>query len=226
MPNHMVTANFEEFPERLHPFRSILEGRSMIVRKVKILPVECIARGYLIGSGWNDYQAHGAVCGLHLRDGYQMADQLDEPIFTPATKAESGHDMNISFDETKKIIGEDLAIQIRDATLRLYANATSRAKTRGILIADTKFEFGICEGKLVLADEALTPDSSRFWPADTYQPGNAPPSFDKQYIRDYLDALDWDKTPPAPPLPETVIQQSARKYQEAFQRLTGTEPRF
>jgi len=155
-----------------------------------------------------------------------MAGQLDEPIFTPATKAESGHDMNISFDETKKIIGEDLAIQIRDATLRLYANATSRAKTRGILIADTKFEFGICEGKLVLADEALTPDSSRFWPADTYQPGNAPPSFDKQYIRDYLDALDWDKTPPAPPLPETVIQQSARKYQEAFQRLTGTEPRF
>ena len=214
----------EEFPDTLRPFREVLRGRSMIVRKAEMLPVECIARGYLAGSGWKEYQTDGTVCGIPLRPGYRLADRLDEPIFTPATKAESGHDINIPFEAMAGMVGPELAAQARSLTLQLYSTAAAHARDRGILIADTKFEFGLLDGRLVLADEALTPDSSRFWPAATWQPGIAPPSYDKQFVRDYLETLDWDKMPPAPPLPPDVIRQTADKYREAFRILTGADP--
>jgi phosphoribosylaminoimidazole-succinocarboxamide synthase len=202
--------------------RAQAEGRGIIVKKLKALPVEAIVRGYLIGSGWKDYQKTGAVCGIKLPEGLQMADKLPEAIYTPSTKADVGdHDENVDFDYTCKLIGEDLASQVRDVSLKLYTEAATYALERGIIIADTKFEFGVDEnGTLTLIDEALTPDSSRFWPADQYQPGISPPSFDKQYVRDYLETLDWDKKAPGPKLPEEVIQKTAEKYREALTRLT------
>jgi phosphoribosylaminoimidazole-succinocarboxamide synthase len=199
-----------------------VKDRSIVVKKLKPLPIEAVVRGYLIGSGWKDYQKTGAVCGITLAKGLQQAQKLPEPIFTPATKAESGHDENISFGETVKLIGKEVAEKVRDVSIRLYKEASDYAATRGIIIADTKFEFGTdANGNLVLIDEALTADSSRFWPADSYQVGISPPSFDKQYVRDYLETLDWDKTPPAPKLPPEVIAKTSQKYCEALERLTG-----
>jgi len=199
-----------------------VKGRSMVVKKLKPLPIEAVVRGYLIGSGWKDYQKTGAVCGIALPKGLAQAQKLPEPIFTPATKAESGHDENISFEEAAKLIGRETAEKVRDISIRLYKEASEYAAKKGILIADTKFEFGIDEqGKLVLIDEALTADSSRFWPADSYRVGSSPPSFDKQYVRDYLETLGWDKTPPAPRLPAEVIARTSQKYREALERLTG-----
>ena len=199
-----------------------VKGRSIVVRKLKPLPIEAVVRGYIIGSGWNDYQKTGKVCGIELPKGLQQAQKLPQPIFTPATKAESGHDENIAFEEVVKLIGKDLAEKVRDISIRLYQEASEYAATRGIIIADTKFEFGTdARGDLVLIDEVLTADSSRFWPADSYQVGISPPSFDKQYVRDYLETLDWDKTPPAPSLPPEVIAKTSQKYREALERLTG-----
>ena len=203
--------------------RAALGDRALIVRKLRPLPVEAIVRGYLIGSGWKDYQKTGAVCGIALPAGLRMADRLPEAIYTPSTKAEIGeHDLNIGFDETVGLLGAELAAQVRDVALRIYTEAAAYARERGIIIADTKFEFGLDDaGRLHLIDEVLTPDSSRFWPADQYQPGSSPPSFDKQYVRDYLETLDWDKKAPGPALPEEVIRRTAEKYREAEQRLTG-----
>jgi phosphoribosylaminoimidazole-succinocarboxamide synthase len=194
----------------------------MLVKKTEVLPVECIVRGYLIGSGWKEYQKTETIGGMPLRSGYQMADKLDEPIFTPSTKAEQGlHDENISFDQMKEIVGEEKAEKLKAISLRLYKEAADYALTKGIIIADTKFEFGELDGEIILIDEALTPDSSRFWPADTYEVGSSPLSYDKQFVRDYLETLDWDKTPPAPALPEEIIEKSRAKYLEAYERLTG-----
>jgi len=199
-----------------------VKGRSIVVRKLKPLPIEAVVRGYLIGSGWKDYQKTGKVCGIELPKGLAQAQKLPEPIFTPATKAESGHDENISFEDTAKLIGKDVAEKVRDISIRLYQEAAEYAAQKGIIIADTKFEFGTdARGNLVLIDEALTADSSRFWPADSYRVGISPPSFDKQYVRDYLETLDWDKTPPAPKLPAEVIARTSQKYREALERLTG-----
>jgi phosphoribosylaminoimidazole-succinocarboxamide synthase len=199
-----------------------VRGRSVVVKKLKPLPIEAVVRGYLIGSGWAEYRKTGSVCGIELPGGLQQAQKLPEPIFTPATKAESGHDENISFAETEKRIGAELAARVREVSLRLYREAADYAATKGILIADTKFEFGLDEkGTLVLIDEVLTADSSRFWPADSYRTGVSPPSFDKQFVRDYLETLDWNKEPPAPRLPKDVIARTSEKYREALQRLTG-----
>ena len=203
--------------------RELIASRAMVVEKLSPLPIEAIVRGYLIGSGWKDYQASGSVCGIALPAGLRQADQLPEPIFTPSTKAEVGdHDENIDFERTVELIGRDMANQVRDLSLRLYREAAEYALTRGIVIADTKFEFGLdTQGNVVLIDEVLTPDSSRFWPADQYEPGTSPPSFDKQFVRDYLEGLDWDKQPPAPVLPTEIIERTAQKYREAESRLTG-----
>ena len=222
VPNHLSDMKLEDVlpdPEE----RAQAEGRSMIVRRLKALPVEAIVRGYLIGSGWKDYQATGAVCGIELPSGLQLADQLPEPIYTPSTKADVGdHDINVDYEHTVELIGRPIARQLRDISLRIYKEAAAYARERGIIIADTKFEFGLDdEGNVILIDEALTPDSSRFWPADQYQPGISPPSFDKQFVRDYLETLDWDKTAPGPELPEEIISQTAAKYAEALKRLTA-----
>ena len=199
-------------------------GRAVVVKKLKPLPVEAVVRGYLIGSGWKDYQKTGSVCGIELAKGLQQAQKLPQPIFTPATKAETGHDENIALAQVEKLIGPALAAKVRDVSIRLYREAADYAATRGILIADTKFEFGLSEkNELVLIDEVLTADSSRFWPADSYRVGISPPSFDKQYVRDYLETLDWNKTPPGPRLPREVIERTAAKYREALERLTGTK---
>jgi len=221
VPNHMASVQPEAYPERLRPHIPLLEGRSMLVRKAELLPVECVVRGYLIGSGWKEYAAGGTVCGEKLRSGYRLADKLDEPLFTPAAKAESGHDENISFERMAQTIGAERAQQVRDISLRLYAHGAAHAATRGVILADTKFEFGLIDGRLTLADEVLTPDSSRYWPAAEYRPGISPPSFDKQYVRDYLESLDWDKTPPAPALPAEVVERTRAKYREAFRLITG-----
>jgi len=199
-----------------------VRGRSVVVKKLKPLPIEAVVRGYLIGSGWKDYQKTGSVCGLSLPEGLQQAQKLPAPIFTPATKAEEGHDENISFAEVEKLIGKDLAARVRDVSIRLYQEASDYAATKGIIIADTKFEFGLNQkNEIVLIDEVLTADSSRFWPADSYRVGISPPSYDKQYVRDYLETLDWNKTPPAPKLPPEVIARTSQKYREALERLTG-----
>jgi phosphoribosylaminoimidazole-succinocarboxamide synthase len=203
--------------------RTQVEGRAIVVRKLKPLPVEAIVRGYIIGSGWKDYQKTGAICGIELPKGLQQADKLPEPIYTPSTKAAVGdHDENIGYAETERLLGKDIAAQVRDTAIAIYKQAADYARGRGIIIADTKFEFGLDDnGKLHLIDEALTPDSSRFWPADQYRPGISPPSFDKQFVRDYLETLDWDKKPPPPKLPEEILQKTAEKYREAQRRLTG-----
>jgi len=199
-----------------------VKGRAIVVKKLKPLPIEAVVRGYIIGSGWKDYQKTGKICGIELPKGLKQAQKLPQPIFTPATKAESGHDENISFEEVVKLIGKEMAEKVREVSIRLYKEASEYAATKGIIIADTKFEFGTdARGSLVLIDEVLTADSSRFWPADAYQVGMSPPSFDKQYVRDYLETLDWDKTPPAPKLPAEVIARTSQKYREALERLTG-----
>lgn len=221
--HHVVETDVEKFPEELKVHRELLRGRSMIVRKTQVMPVECIARGYLIGSGWKEYQAGGSVSGIQLRAGYQQADKLDAAIFTPSTKAETGHDENISFSQVEKIIGVERAAELRHLTLKVYTFAADFARTKGIILADTKFEFGVRDGEVWLIDEILTPDSSRFWPADQYVPGRSPPSFDKQFVRDYLETLTWNKTPPAPALPPEIIARTQAKYLEAFRRLTGGE---
>jgi len=219
--NHFVTADFEEFPQELHAFRDQLAGRSMIVRKTKPLPVECVVRGYLAGSGWKEYQESQSVCGDKLPPGLQLASQLPEPIFTPATKSDAGHDLNIDMQACRQILGNEMAERVRGLSLQIYAAGRDHAAQHGIIVADTKFEFGVVDGKLLLIDECLTPDSSRFWPKDQYVVGQSPPSFDKQFVRDYLETLDWDKTPPAPSLPQDVIAKTSAKYVEAFERLTG-----
>ena len=221
--NHLVTADFEEFPKELRPFRQKLAGRSMIVKKTKPLPVECVVRGYLAGSGWKEYQESQSVCGVKLPSGLKLASQLPEPIFTPATKAEKGHDENIDMKQCAKILGEEIADRVKTLSLEIYSRGCEYAAQRGIIVADTKFEFGTIDRELLLIDECLTPDSSRFWPKDEYVIGQSPPSFDKQFVRDYLETLDWNKTPPASRLPNVVIEKTSAKYLEAFRRLTGSD---
>ena len=223
VPNHMISVATDDFPSELKPYRTQLDGRAMLVKKARVFPIECIARGYLIGSGWREYCERGLVCGAMLRPGYAMADRLDQPIFTPATKADSGHDENISFDVMASRIGHDHAQSLKKITLELYAEAARHARQRGILLADTKFEFGLDEeGRIMLVDEALTPDSSRYWPAAGYVPGRSPPSFDKQIVRDYLETTGWNKLPPAPALPPDIIEKTSQKYLEAYERITGS----
>jgi phosphoribosylaminoimidazole-succinocarboxamide synthase len=219
--SHLMTAETAAYPSELQPFRTVLENRSMLVQKAEMIEIECVARGYLAGSGWKEYQTESTVCGIRLPPGLQDGGRLPEPIFTPAIKAKSGHDVNISFDETANMVGADLARQLRALTLEIYGRAAAYAFARGIILADTKFEFGFRDGKLLLADEVLTPDSSRFWPVDTYKPGGPQYSFDKQYVRDYLETLPWNKQPPAPALPEEIVLKTSGKYMEAFERLTG-----
>ncbi|MEY2480366.1 MAG: phosphoribosylaminoimidazole-succinocarboxamide synthase [Verrucomicrobiota bacterium] len=219
--NHFVTADFEKFPKELQGFRDRLAGRSMIVKKTKPLAVECVVRGYLAGSGWKEYQKSQSVCGIKLPSGLKLASQLPEPIFTPSTKAEQGHDENIDMKECARILGEEMAERVKKLSLEIYSAGRDHAAQRGIIVADTKFEFGMADEKLFLIDECLTPDSSRFWPKDQYVVGQSPPSFDKQFVRDYLETLDWDKTPPAPKLPREVIEKTSAKYVEAFEKMTG-----
>jgi len=220
--NHLIAWDVGKYPEQVRPFASQLAGRSMLVKKAEVVPIECVARGYLAGSGWKEYQQSQSVCGQKLPPGLQQCDKLPTPIFTPATKEETGHDQNISYEETARRIGAHLAQQLRDRTLRLYSLAAAHAAERGVIIADTKFEFGLLDDdQLILIDEVLTPDSSRFWPADQYHPGRDQPSFDKQYVRNYLDQQPWNKTPPAPALPEEVVTGTRNRYLEAYQQLTG-----
>jgi len=221
VPNHFLTARFEAFPAVLHPFEAQLRNRSMLVRKANPLPVECVARGHIAGSGWKEYQTTGTVGGHEVPAGLLQSAKLPAPLFTPSTKAESGHDENITWKECRRILGDELAIQVRDLTIDLYEHGCAHASRAGILIADTKFEFGLADGELILIDECLTPDSSRFWPANSWNPGSNPPSYDKQFVRDYLETLDWDKTPPAPELPADVAEKTSAKYIEAFEQLTG-----
>ena len=223
VPNHLITADVSTRPE-LAPYAKDLQGRSMIVRKATILPAECIVRGYLVGSGWKDYQKTGIVSGLKLREGYQQASKLDEPLFTPSTKAAVGdHDEAISFEGVAELVGLEKATVMRDLALKIYTTARDYAEKRGIIVADTKFEFGVIDGVVTLVDEVLTPDSSRFWPADQYQVGTSPGSLDKQFVRDYLETLDWDKTAPGPEIPADVVEKTTAKYLEAYRMLTGKD---
>jgi phosphoribosylaminoimidazole-succinocarboxamide synthase len=223
-PNHLITTEVAEMPERVRRHAELLRGRSMLVRRTEVFPVECVVRGYLAGSGWKDYRRTGEVCGHKLAPGLRESDKLPAPIFTPATKAEEGHDENISEAHAAEIVGREVTDYLRDTSLRLFAEAEAYARTRGIIIADTKFEFGRDpQGRIILIDEALTPDSSRFWSVETYEPGRAQASFDKQFVRDYLETLDWDKRPPAPPLPPDVAQATTDRYLEAYKLLTGKE---
>jgi phosphoribosylaminoimidazole-succinocarboxamide synthase len=220
-PNHLLSQADSPLPPNLQPFAAQLARRSMIVKKAQPLTIECVVRGYLAGSGWKEYREHQTVCGIRLPAGLKESSELPEPIFTPATKAESGHDENIPFERAAQMVGPETAERVRAATLKLYGFARDYARKRGIIIADTKFEFGLLEGQLILIDEMLTPDSSRFWPADQYQPGKSQPSFDKQFVRDYLETLDWNKTPPGPVLPPEVVARTQAKYLDAYERLTG-----
>ncbi len=220
-PTHFLSADVNAYPEPLRKYRDQLEGRSMLVKRADMVQIECVARGYISGSGWKEYRQQGTVCGIRLPAGLQESDKLPEPIFTPATKAQTGHDENVSFDHVVSLIGADLAARLRDLTLSIYQRSAQYAETKGIIIADTKFEFGFVDGELVLGDEVLTPDSSRFWPAETYRPGGPQFSFDKQYVRDYLESIHWDKQPPAPPLPAEVAAKTGEKYRQAYQVLTG-----
>ncbi|MBN2465394.1 phosphoribosylaminoimidazolesuccinocarboxamide synthase [candidate division WOR-3 bacterium] len=225
VPNHVVETDVAQFPADLAPYREQLEGRAMLVRKAKPLPVECVVRGYLAGSGWNDYQKTGAVCGIRLPAGMKQAEKLPEPTFTPSTKATAGHDENITQEQAAALVGTDLAREIREVSLNIYHKAAEYALGKGIIIADTKFEFGLFEDKLMWIDEALTPDSSRFWSVAEYQVGMSPPSFDKQFVRDYLISINWDRTPPAPALPAEVIKGTSDRYREAYRLITGSELR-
>jgi len=223
VPNHLITANVDEYPAELKKYRDQLEGRSMLVEKLEMFPVECVARGYVVGSGWKDYQRTGAICGIELPSGIRECGKLPGAIFTPATKADSGHDENISFQRAAEIVGEDWAGKLRDLTIEIYDRASQHGLACGLIIADTKLEFGLRDGKIVLGDEVLTPDSSRYWPLELYQPGRAQESYDKQYVREYLETLDWDKTPPGPELPGEVVANTSEKYLEAYFTLTGEE---
>ncbi|MCA8937648.1 MAG: phosphoribosylaminoimidazolesuccinocarboxamide synthase [Planctomycetes bacterium] len=220
--NHLITADVDKMPEVVHQYRDQVEGRSMYVRKADMLMVECVARGYIVGSGWKDYQKTGEVCGHKLPAGLQLAQKLDKPLFTPATKAEQGeHDENIDFDRAAKIVGDEMATTLRNLTLDLYTRASDYAREKGIIIADTKFEFGMIDGELRICDEMLTPDSSRFWDAKTYEVGKNPESFDKQIVRDWLETQPWGKTPPPPDLPDEIVEKTAAKYREVIDRLKG-----
>jgi phosphoribosylaminoimidazole-succinocarboxamide synthase len=222
--NHLISANVRDYPASLQADAETLAGRSMMVRRTQPLPVECVARGYLSGSGWKEYAATGTVCGIALPAGLRESDRLPEPIFTPATKATSGHDLNVSEDEAGRIVGRELVARLRDLTLQLYAFGAKHAQVHGIILADTKFEFGLLpSGELILIDEVMTPDSSRYWPQDSYRPGGPQPSFDKQYVRDYLETIRWNKQPPVPTLPDDVVLRTRDKYLEAHRRLTGRE---
>ena len=227
VPNHLLSTRLEEYPAPLLRHADLLRGRSMLVRRTTPVPIECVARGYLAGSGWKEYRETGGVCGIKLPAGLRESDRLLAPIFTPATKAESGHDINIREEEASRLVGRDLLDQLRELTLVLYTRGAAHAEACGIIVADTKFEFGLVETEgqreIVLIDEALTPDSSRFWPTDLYRPGTAQPSFDKQYVRDYLDGIQWNRQPPVPDLPDEVVAQTSQKYLEAFRRLTGRD---
>lgn len=218
--NHLITANVDDYPDELEDYRDLLEGRSMLVKKTESIPVECVARGYISGSAWKEYNETGSVCSIKLPSGLKESDKLPEPIFTPATKAESGHDINISEDEASGVVGEDTIRKMKEYTLEIYRRASEEALERGIIIADTKFEFGLAED-IILIDEILTPDSSRFWPVSDYEPGRAQKSFDKQYVRDYLISIEWDREPPAPQLPSSVIEETSKKYLDAYERITG-----
>ncbi|AUS98169.1 phosphoribosylaminoimidazolesuccinocarboxamide synthase [Clostridium thermosuccinogenes] len=219
--NHMITTDVSQYPEELSQFKEELQGRSMLVKKVDMVPAECIVRGYLEGSGLKEYNKTGSICGVKLPEGLKQADKLPEPIFTPSTKVQDGHDQNVTFEELADAIGRDLAEKLKDISLKLYKKASSYAESRGLILADTKFEFGMLDGKLVVADEIFTPDSSRFWAMDDYEPGRPQKSFDKQYLRDYLESITWDKQPPAPSLPDYVIEKTREKYLEAYERITG-----
>jgi phosphoribosylaminoimidazole-succinocarboxamide synthase len=221
VPNHLLAGAADPLPPALAPFAARLRGRAMIVKKAQPLAIECVVRGYLAGSGWKEYRKSQTVCGIPLPAGLTESAELPEPIFTPATKAESGHDENIPFEQATAIVGPEIAARVRELSLQLYTDGRNYARERGIIIADTKFEFGLFEGGLILIDEVLTPDSSRFWPADEYEPGSGQPSFDKQFVRDYLETLDWEKTPPAPALPRDIVARTQEKYLEAYQRITG-----
>jgi len=221
VPNHFISSDVSDYPAQFHPFRNQLEGRSMLVRRAKMIEFECVARGYVSGSGWKDYRRDGKICGVPLLSGLIESDRLPESIFTPATKAQSGHDENVDFASVSRTIGAPLASRLRDLTLDLYNRAAAYAETRGIIIADTKFEFGLIGDDLILGDEVLTPDSSRFWPRASYKPGGPQASYDKQYVRDYLESIHWNKQPPAPVLPSDVIERTSEKYREAHRVLTG-----
>jgi phosphoribosylaminoimidazole-succinocarboxamide synthase len=220
-PNHVLASEFDEFPSQLHKHRNMLEKRSLLVKKTEVLPVECVVRGYLEGSGWKDYRATGETSGVKLLPGLRQADKLDRVIFTPANKAEEGHDINISFEEMEKIVGHGRARKIKELSVELYKAAAQYAYSRGIIIADTKFEFGQLEGELVLIDEIFTPDSSRFWPVESYAPGQSQPSLDKQFVRDYLEETSWDKNSPPPELPPEIVEKTSAKYMDIYRRLTG-----
>ena len=222
-PNHVVSTEIDEYPAVLHKYRTLLEKRSMLTKRTEVFPVECVVRGYLAGSGWKDYQASGRTSGVKLPPGLQLGDRLEEVIFTPATKAEEGHDINISFKEMQKMVGAELAQKIKRISIELYQKASLHALSKGIIIADTKFEFGVFEGEIILVDEIFTPDSSRFWPVSTYAPGKSQLSLDKQFVRDYLESTDWDKQSDPPVLPDSIIQQTAERYREIFRLLTGKD---
>ncbi|MGZ4210163.1 MAG: phosphoribosylaminoimidazolesuccinocarboxamide synthase [Actinomycetota bacterium] len=221
VPNHLISTNPDDFPPEAKEQADALRGRTMLVKPAEVVPIECVARGYITGSGWKEYKTSQSVCGIPLPAGLQESDKLPEPIFTPATKEDEGHDENIDFSRAAQIAGRETAEQLRDLTLALYTEAAAYAAERGIIIADTKFEFGFIDGTLTLVDEALTPDSSRFWPADEWKPGGSVPSFDKQYVRDWLDSSGWDHTPPGPDLPDAVVDRTREKYVEAYERITG-----
>ena len=223
VPDHLITADVGRYPAAVRKYTDQLRGRSMLVKRAEMFPVECVVRGYISGSAWKEYKAGGKVCGIQLPQGLRESDQLPEPIFTPATKAVTGHDENIPFAQMAKLIGDDLSVQLRDISLKIYRKASDYARQRGIIIADTKFEFGRTAAGITLADEVLTPDSSRFWPADIYKPGETQESFDKQYVRDYLEEIHWNKQPPAPALPPDVARRTSEKYLEAYRQLTGRE---
>jgi phosphoribosylaminoimidazole-succinocarboxamide synthase len=224
VPNHLITADVNQYPQEMRRHADVLGGRSMLVRRTSPIPIECVARGYLSGSGWKDYQATGGLCGIRLPAGLRESDRLPAPLFTPATKATSGHDVNISEEEAGRLVGTGLVETLRTLTLRLYEAGAAHARARGLILADTKFEFGALDsGELLLIDEAMTPDSSRYWALDSFEPGRAQPSFDKQFVRDYLEQIGWNKQPPVPSLPDDVVERTREKYVEAFRRLTGRE---
>ena len=226
VPNHFLSTNIQDFPQKLNNFGDYLKHRTMLVKKTKVIPIECIVRGYISGSAWKSYKKDKTVCGIKLKSGLQESDKFDEPLFTPSTKAETGHDINISYNKMEEIVGKNIAKQLKEFSLKLYTIASNYTKKRGIIIADTKFEFGFLNNNVILIDEALTPDSSRFWPADKYKPGQPQPSFDKQYVRNYLNSTNWDKNSAPPELPIEIIKETQRRYQEAYERITSRKFSF